>query len=322
MIKLTDAVSLEGNVLMAPLAGVTDIAFRELVKNYGASLTYAEMVSAKALHFNNEKTLKMLDLAPNETAIGVQLFGDDPEIMANIAERFNEDPKILLIDVNMGCPAPKIVKNREGSALMLEPERAAAIIRRISQRSNKPVTCKIRRGFHLGEETAVDFAKRMEDAGAKLITVHGRYRDQFYSGKSDQAVIARVKQSLSIPVIGNGDIFIGEDARDMLAKTGCDGVMVARGALGNPWIFAEINAILSGGVYTGPTNREKIAMAVLHFQKAVHNDGPDRAVREMRKHLGWYLKGLPGSAGIKNAINACNEAPRVVELLQAYGNKV
>lgn len=322
MIKLTEEVTLKNRILMAPMAGITDRAFRELVTDMGAALTYAEMVSAKALHFKNEKTGKMLRLAPNEEHIGVQLFGDEPEIMAEIAESFNDDPNVLLIDINMGCPAPKIVKNGEGSALMLDPEKAERIVRAVSEKSRKPVTCKFRRGYKMDDETAPEFAKRMEAAGAKLVTVHGRFRDQFYSGVSDRKVIEKVKKAVKIPVIGNGDIFTGQDAVRMLEETGCDGIMIARGALGNPWIFEEVTAALKGEKYERPGNRERIRTAISHLSHAVEYEGEHIAVPEMRKHLAYYLKGMPGASNIKNKINSCTEYEKVKEILTEYMNEM
>lgn len=315
MIKLNDNVSI-GHVLMAPLAGVTDRTYRGILTSLGADLTYTEMVSAKALHYANENTRALLRLADNQTEIAVQLFGDDPAILAEIAASFEDHPEIVLIDINMGCPAPKIVKNGEGAALMLDPGKAQAIIRAVKQRTTKPVTCKFRRGFALGQETALDFAKAMEAAGADLVTVHGRFRDQFYTGASDRAVIRRIKAALSIPVIGNGDIFSSQDALDLLGDTGCDGIMVARGALGNPYIFREIKASLAGESYTPPSPSDRIDLALVHFRGAVADMGEYTGVREMRKHMGWYLKGLHGAAHYRDRINHAETPAEVLAILE------
>lgn len=315
MIKLNDQVSI-GNVLMAPLAGITDLTYRGILTEMGADLTYSEMVSAKALHYKNEATRQMLRLAPNQKKIAVQLFGDDPKILSTIAAGFEEHPEIVLIDINMGCPAPKLVKNGEGAALMKDPRKAAEIIREVRKNTTKPVTCKFRRGFAMGDETALDFAGRMEDAGASLITVHGRYRDQFYEGTSDREIIRRIKESVSIPVIGNGDIFTGQDAMDMFEETGCDGIMIARGALGNPFIFREVQAALNGAPYTPPTIMERLDIAAEHLKGAVADSGENVGVREMRKHMGWYFKGIHKAAQYKNAMNHAATEAEALGLLE------
>lgn len=314
MIKLNDRVSI-GHVLMAPLAGVTDRTFRGLLTELGADLTYTEMVSAKALHYENENTRSLLRLADNQTGIAVQLFGEDTAILGEIAERFEDQPQIVLIDINMGCPAPKIVKNGEGAALMLDPTKAAGLLSAVKKRTTKPVTCKFRRGFGLGEETALDFAKAMEAAGADLVTVHGRFREQYYTGESDWEIIRKIKAALSIPVIGNGDIFTGQAALDMLAQTGCDGIMVARGALGNPFIFQEIKAALSDMPYTPPDDVRRLDIAIRHFKGAVADMGEYTGVREMRKHLAWYLKGMHQAAQYRDRINHTESSEAVLAIL-------
>lgn len=317
MIKINNTI-LEGNILMAPLAGVTDISFRKILKKMGADLTYTEMVSAKALHYKNEKTKKLIS-NNEEGKIAIQLFGSDPNILGEIASILDEREDVILIDINMGCPAPKLVKNHEGAYLMTRPDLASSIIKKVKKSTKKPVTCKFRRGFYLGDETALDFAKMAEESGADMVTVHGRYRDQFYSGTSDREIIRRIKEEVKIPVIGNGDIFTGKDAKEMFDITGCDGIMVARGALGNPWIFKEIKAYLNGEDYLGPRDEERIDMAIYHLKEAcLGNENIEAKVKEMRKHIGWYLKGLKNSTRIRDLINTKSDLDEVINILEAY----
>ncbi|MBR0576354.1 tRNA dihydrouridine synthase DusB [Proteiniclasticum sp. BAD-10] len=311
--------TLESNVFLAPMAGVTDISFREIAISMGCSMVYSEMVSAKALHYGSSNTEDLLRISPLEKPIAVQLFGSEKEILAETAARLSENEDIVLIDINMGCPAPKLVKNGEGASLMLDPKKAQEILREVKKATDKPVTCKFRRGFKMDEETALDFALRMEEAGADLITVHGRFREQYYSGKSDREIIRKIKKALSIPVIGNGDIFTGADALEMFETTGCDGIMVARGALGNPWIFSEIRAALENTPYTPPTLEERIRILIRHYENTLAYDGERKAVREMRKHVGWYLKGMPRSTDLKNRINTETDSRKVLESLAEYG---
>lgn len=321
MIKIGNKI-LEDNVFLAPMAGVTDISFREIAISMGCSMVYSEMVSAKALHYGSSNTMELLRISPKEKPIAVQLFGSEKEILAETAEKLSENEDIVLIDINMGCPAPKLVKNGEGSSLMLDPLKAADIIREVKKATDKPVTCKFRRGFKMGEETALDFAKRMEDAGADMITVHGRYREQYYSGKSDREIIRKIKEALSIPVIGNGDIFTGADALEMFEATGCDGIMVARGALGNPWIFEEIKHAINGEAYEKPDASVRIDTLIRHYKNTLSYDGERRGVREMRKQIGWYLKGLPNSTELKNRINEEEDPSKVLSALLNYKSQL
>lgn len=321
MIKIGNKI-LEDNIFLAPMAGVTDISFREIAISMGCSMVYSEMVSAKALHYGSSNTMELLRISPKEKPIAVQLFGSEKEILAETAEKLSENEDIVLIDINMGCPAPKLVKNGEGSSLMLDPQKAAEIIREVKKATDKPVTCKFRRGFKMGEETALDFAKRMEDAGADMITVHGRYREQYYSGKSDREIIRKIKDALSIPVIGNGDIFTGADAVEMFRATGCDGIMVARGALGNPWIFEEIKHAMKGTTFHKPEASERIDTLITHYKNTLSYDGERRGVREMRKQIGWYLKGMPNSTELKNRINEEEDPANVLSALLNYKSQL
>ena len=285
-------------VLLAHLAGVTDMAFRELAREQGAGMTFTEMVSAKGIQYKNEKTFSLLQIGEKEGKAGVQLFGREPEILAQTAARLEETAgkQIALFDINMGCPAPKIVNNGEGSALMREPELAGRIIRAVKKAVHLPVTVKFRKGFDKEEDTCVVFAQMAEQAGADGITVHGRTRAQFYEGKADWKAIARVKKAVSIPVNANGDIFSPEDAKAIWEETGADGIMVARGALGNPFLFRQIHEFLKTGAYTPVTLPERMEMAVWQAEAACRYKGERVAMREMRKHGAWYLKGIRGAA--------------------------
>ena len=251
------SLNLSGNIFLAPMAGVTDLPFRVLCREKGASLVYTEMISAKALHYRDKNTLEMARTHPDEMPIGVQIFGHEPEIMAEAAAFFSDQPHIALIDINMGCPAPKIVKNGEGAALMLKPDLARQIVRETVKASKKPVTVKIRRGWDEASANAVEIASICEEEGAALVTVHGRTREQQYSGTVDLDCIRKVKQALTIPVTGNGDIRLPEDAIRMLEETGCDAVMVGRGARGNPWIFEDIQSYLKYGSYNRTLSNEE-----------------------------------------------------------------
>ena len=295
--------------ILAPLAGVTDSAYRRICRSFGCGMSVTEMVSAKGLHYNNENTEELLRIEPDEGPVGIQLFGSDPEILAEASKSLKDRPNVS-IDINMGCPVPKVVKNGEGSALIKRPELAAEIVKAVSGAAGKPVTVKMRTGFD-GSEDYVGFALKMQEAGAAAIAVHGRTREQYYSGKADRSKIKEIKQALDIPVIGNGDIFTAEDAFRMMDETGCDAVMIARGALGNPWIFRDC---LKGKAEAVPVE-ELIQVIKDHFAMELEDKGERRAVREMRKHVSWYTKGTKGSAELRRRINTCESAEELIEIV-------
>ena len=306
---------LENNVILAPMAGVTDLPFRVLCREQGAGCVVTEMVSAKAVLYNNKNTRELLQIDPAERPAAVQLFGSEPDIMAEIAARLEEGPYDY-IDVNMGCPVPKIVNNGEGSALMKNPERAKEVLTAMVKAVKKPVTVKFRKGFNDLSVNAVEFAKMAESCGVAAVAVHGRTREQYYSGKADWDIIRQVKEAVRIPVIGNGDIFTPEDAGRMLKETGCDGIMVARGAKGNPWLFGRINHYLdTGEVLPGPSMAEIKAMILRHGRMLVQFKGEGVGMREMRGHMAWYTKGMPHSATLRNEINQVETLEGFVELL-------
>lgn len=312
-------IEFKNNVFLAPMAGVTDISFRGLCKEQGCGLVYTEMVSAKALYYGSDNTKKLLRISEEEKPVAVQIFGNDSDIMAKVVEEnFNSRDDICIIDVNMGCPAPKIVKNGEGSALMKDPKLAAEIIKKLKAVSSKPVTAKFRRGFDDDNLNAVEFALALEDAGADAIAIHGRTRKQMYEGKADWNIIKEIKEKVNIPVIGNGDVFTPEDALNMKKLTNCDAIMVARGSMGNPWIFKQIQRVLEGKELKEITPEEKIDMCIRHYELAIKNDGYHKAIREMRKHASWYIKGLPRCTDIRNEINVLDDSSKVIEILREY----
>ncbi len=295
-------VELKNNIILAPMAGVSDLPFRLLCKEQGAGMTCMEMISAKAVLYNNKNTESLMEIHPKEDCVALQLFGSEPEIMAEIAKRIEERP-FSILDINMGCPVPKIVNNHEGSALMKNPELVYEIVRLVSEAIAKPVTVKIRKGFDEEHVNAVEVAKAAEAGGAKAIAVHGRTREQFYSGKADWSVIKAVKENVHVPVIGNGDVCCGADAKRLLEETGCDGVMIGRAAEGNPFIFKEVLAFLAKEKYTKPTGTEIKETILKHANLQLQYKGEYIGIREMRRHLSWYLKGVEGACRLRKEIN-------------------
>ena len=311
-------VLLENNVFLAPMAGVTDMPFRILCKEQGCGLLYTEMISAKGIYYNDIKSFKLTQIDPVEEPTALQIFGSEPDIMAKVAERLSE-LNTAIIDINMGCPTPKITKNGEGSALMRNPELVGKIVKEVSKASSKPVTVKIRKGWDDNSVNAVEIAKIAEDNGAAAITVHGRTREQFYSGKADWETIKNVKKAVSIPVIGNGDIFNEVDARKVLEDTGCDAVMVGRGAQGNPWIFEKIIKYLKFNLKLSDIScNDRIDMIKRHMQMLVNIKGEIPGIREMRKHIAWYVKGMRNSAMLKEKVFHAVSEEEVLNLLDEY----
>ncbi len=301
-------IALDNPFFLAPLAGITDAPFRRICKEQGAGLVYSEMVSGKGLYYNDKATERLLKIYDDEKPVAFQIFGAAPEIMSFTAKKL-ADRENCILDINMGCPVPKVVKNGEGSALLKDRKLVESIIRTTVVSTEKPVTAKIRIGWDADSINAVEIAKVIEAAGASAIGVHGRTREQYYSGKADWDVIRQVKKAVSIPVIGNGDVFSGQDAIRLMEKTNCDFVMIARGALGNPWIFREALALWKGRPVPSPPDlSEKVALLRKHFDLLLQEKGEYAAVREMRKHAGWYLKGIPGSASVRRQLNSIEKA--------------
>ena len=309
----------ENNVFLAPMAGVTDISFRGLCKEMGCGLVYTEMVSAKALYYGSDNTKALLRIADEEKPVAVQIFGREPEIMAKmVEEHFNHRDDICIIDINMGCPAPKLVKNGDGAGLLLDLKNVEGIIKEAVKVSNKPITVKTRKGFNEEKITAIEVAKIAEENGVSFITIHGRTREEYYSGKSDLDIIKKVKESVNIPVIGNGDIVDFKSAYHMFEYTGCDGIMIARGAQGNPWIF---KSILNGKDYK-PDLKELFDTIYNHINYQVEYDEEKQANLKLRKHIAWYLKGLNGSSKIRDEINKSESIEHTKEILNKYYNEL
>ncbi|MBQ2897359.1 MAG: tRNA dihydrouridine synthase DusB [Clostridia bacterium] len=310
MLKI-GSVTIPSAAVLGPMAGVTDASFRMICRKYGCGFTCSEMVSAKALYYNDKKTEQLIMPFDDEQPYAVQLFGSDPEIMALAAKKIKDMNVCHIIDINMGCPVPKVANNGDGSALMRNPELAGKIIYSVCNAVDIPVTVKIRKGWDDDSVNAVELAGVAEKNGAMAITVHGRTRQQFYSGEADWDIIREVKKSVSIPVIGNGDIFQFEDIEKMMDFTGCDAVMIARGALGNPFIFSGIKPDLDTIIDT----------ALFHMKCIVRHKGEYIGIREARKHISWYIKGLHGAAKAKNAVNSAESAAEIYDILESLKKK-
>lgn len=309
-------VTLDNNIILAPMAGVTDLPFRLLCKEQGVGMTCTEMVSAKAISFHNKNTEALLETSQQERPVSLQLFGSDPDIISEMAAYIEERPFDIL-DINMGCPVPKVAGNGEGSALMRNPKLVAEIVKKTVRATKKPVTVKIRKGFTQQEVNAVEIAKIAEASGAAAVAVHGRTREQYYSGQADWDIIRQVKEAVGIPVIGNGDIDSAQKAKQMLEETGCDAVMVGRAVRGNPWLFREIRSYLEDGtIPERPSKDEVRAMMLRHARMQIEYKGAYIGIREMRKHISWYTAGYPGSAKLRGEINLVDSYEELERLLE------
>ena len=315
----TGNLELKNNIFLAPMAGITDLSFRIMCKLYGAGLVYSEMISAKAIHYKDKKTFTLLKTNDDESPLAVQIFGNDPEIMAESVEVV-ESLGAKLIDINMGCPAPKVANNGDGSAIMKNPSLAEEIVKAVKREATVPVTCKIRSGF--SDINAVEVAKRVESGGADAIAVHPRTREMYYSGKADWNIIKSVKDAVSIPVIGNGDILSGKDAKRMFEETNCDAVMIGRGAQGNPFIFREIIEYMNWDDVTPVTLSERLSVMIKHLDMIMANKGEYVGVREARKHIAWYIKGLKDSAFVRNEINTTETYAEMLDKIHQYFTKI
>ena len=318
-------VDIENPFVLAPMAGITDLPFRMLCKEQGAGLLYTEMVSAKAISYRNRNTIPLMEISPKEHPVALQIFGSEPELMAEVA-RSIEDQPFDILDINMGCQVPKVVNNGEGSALLKDPELIRKIVSAVSRAVKKPVTVKMRIGFEGADVDPVEIAKIMEDAGAAAIAVHGRTRQQYYSGKADWDTIRKIKEAVSVPVIGNGDVDSPKKAEAMLKETGCDGVMIGRAVRGNPWIFREMNYYFeTGELLPRPSIEELKEMILRHARHQIEKKGEYTGIREMRKHVAWYTAGMRHSAGIRresNLISGYEELKALLDRLSQQENKM
>jgi nifR3 family TIM-barrel protein len=309
-------VTLDNNLVLAPMAGVTDLPFRLLCKEQGAGLICMEMISAKAIYFNNKNTFELMEIHPEECPVSLQLFGSVPDIIAEMAKRIEERP-FAILDINMGCPVPKVAGNGEGSALMRNPKLVAEIVEKTARAISKPVTVKIRKGFNDQEVNAVEIAHIAEECGAAAVAVHGRTREQYYSGKADWDIIRQVKEAVSIPVIGNGDVTGPESAKMLVEETGVDGIMIGRAARGNPWIFQQISEYMkTGEILPKPSIEEVREMMLRHARMQLECKGEYIGIREMRKHVAWYTAGYPNSAKLRAKINEVETYEALTDLLK------
>ena len=312
-------IKFKNNIFLAPMAGVTDSTYRMICREMGTGLVFTEMISAKGLYYKDENTKNLTKINPKENPVALQIFGSDPKIMAIITEKYiNPREDIEILDINMGCPAPKIVKNGDGSALLKNPSLVRKILREIVKVSTKPVSLKIRMGWDHNSINGIEIGKIAEEEGVSFLTIHARTRDMFYSGNADWDYIKKMKENIKIPIIGNGDIFEPIDAIKMMEYTGCDGVAIGRGAMGNPWIFSRIQNLLDGKEDIVPSSNEKIDMAIKHLNLLCNMKGENIGVREMRKHIAWYLKGMKNSNSIKNRINTIKEKNEIENVLLEY----